>query len=300
MGSPFVGYLEVELLFLGAAILLFDRTRRLVIYGTSVRNISWVVGCVAAFILVGSLSNSSHLRRLNQVLNADRPLITAQKGDPLMDIVLKGEPLSFEPPPAFKPDLTTEKKERVVKGYARLVFVETGKHIDYLAANGERTKYLPSQDDIASRASKLAETSALKNEAELLLLVARVWWFAWIPVLLLGFVSARYEYSNLLRFHGFSREPKRFQSFGEIEGFAGLLMTACEQSDTYNTLETILSMSDERRQSLLRKLISDLRDKSAPKELTDALVCLMDNEVAEKVYVYIHRCRRQPEEKLAA
>ena len=77
-------------------------------------------------------------------------------------------------------------------------------------------------------------------------------------------------------------------------------MTACEQSDTYNTLETILSLSDERRQFMLRKLISDLRDKGAPKELTDALVCLMDNDVAEKVYVYIHKCRRPPAEILAA
>ena len=300
MGSALIGYLEVTLLFLGAAILLFDRTRRLVIYGINARTVFWVVGCIAAFIGMGSALHSSHLWNLNQARNADQSLIAAPKGDPLMDFVLKGEPLSFEPPPAFKPGLTTEKKERVVKSYARLTFVETGKFIDYLTANGERTTYVPSQADIESRASKLAASSALKNKAELLLLVARVWWFAWIPILLLGYVSARSEYSNLLRFHNFSRQRKKFQSFGEIEGFAGLLMTACEQSDTYNTLETILSLSDERRQSMLRELISVLRDKGAPKELTDAFVCLMDNDVAEKVYVYLHKCPRQPAEILAA
>ena len=178
MGSPLVGYLEVALLFLGVAILLFDRTRRLVVYGTNARNVFWVVGCIAAFIGMGSALNSSHLWNLNQARNTDRPLIAAPKGDSLMDIVLKGEPLSFEPPPVFKPGLTTEKKEIVVKRYARLTFVETGKLIDYLTANGERTTYLPLQADIEWRASKLAATSALKNKAELLLLVARVWWFA--------------------------------------------------------------------------------------------------------------------------
>lgn len=272
MESPFLAYL-VAGFFLGAAILLFDRTRHLVIYGTSARSVFWVLGCIAIFFAAGSLSNSAHL---------------------------KSEPRWFQPPPDFKPDLATDKKERVVGGYAQLTFVETGKLIEYLRANGERTTYLPSQADIASRASKLAATTARQKEAELLLLVARVWWFAWIPVLLLGYFSARTEYSNLLRFHNFNRQRNKFKSFGEVEGFVGLLMTACEQSDTYNTLETILSQSDESRLSMLRKLISVLRDKGAPKELTDAFVCLMDNDVAEKVYVYIHKCRRQPAEKLAA
>ena len=271
METPFFVFLEVGL-FLVAAIGLYAKTRYLLIYGSNARSVLWVIACIIAFIGMGSLSNSAHHRSLKSAVSSQSQ--------------------SFVTPSVWRSDLTAQRNENAGRSGARFNFIENGKINRYLTANGETVAFVPSLADIESRASKLASRIVQQKEANALLLKAQVWWFAWVPVLLLGLGSARLEYLKLVRFHNFSPQRNKFQTFAEIEGFAGLLMTACEQSDAHSTLETILSLPDEKRQSLLQTLTSNLRDKGAPKELTDAFVCLMDNDVAEKVYAYIHKCKR--------
>lgn len=271
MDIPFLVFLEVGL-FLAAVIGLYAKARHLVIYGSSARSVLWVIACIIAFTAMGSLSNVAHLRSLKSAVSSQSP--------------------TFVTPPMWKSDSTAERNENAGRVGARLNFIENGKIDRYLTANGETVAFVPSTADIESRTSKLTATVAQQKEADALLLKAQVWWIAWVPVLLLGLGTARLEYLKLVRFHNFSRQISKFQTFAEIEGFAGLLMTACEQSNAHSTLETILSLPDEKRQSLLKTLTANLRDKGAPKELTDAFVCLMDDDVAEKVYVYLHKCRR--------
>ena len=271
METTFSVFLEAGL-FLAAAIGLYAKTRHLVIYGSNVPSVLWIVTCIIVFIGMGSLLNVAHLRSLKSAISTQSP--------------------SFVMTPSRKSDSTAQRNEDAGRRAAQFNFIDNGKIAHYLTANGETVAFVPTPANIESRASRLASTINMQNEANTSLFKAQVWWFAWVPVLLLGFGNARSEYMKLVRFHNFNRQKSKFQTFAEIEGFAGLLMTACDQSDAHSTLETILSLPDEKRQSLLQTLTANLRDKGAPKELTDAFVCLMDNDVAEKVYVYIHKCRR--------
>lgn len=81
------------------------------------------------------------------------------------------------------------------------------------------------------------------------------------------------------------------RSVAEIEGFVGLLAAACRDPKINATLEKLLAMPDERRRGLVHAWVSDLLIEQAPKDLIEAVACLMDDAVAEKAYEVIYECK---------
>ena len=83
------------------------------------------------------------------------------------------------------------------------------------------------------------------------------------------------------------------QTYGDVDGFITMLMAACEDEVMNRTLETILSQPDKMRHAVLLGLLELFRVNGAPKDLSDAFVCLLDDEVAEKAYQVIYQCQRE-------
>lgn len=82
------------------------------------------------------------------------------------------------------------------------------------------------------------------------------------------------------------------RTVGEIDGFITLLRAACDDRTVNDALEKLLSLPDERRHALVHTWVSDLLVKEAPKDFIEAIACLLDDAVAEKVYEVIFQCRR--------
>lgn len=87
-----------------------------------------------------------------------------------------------------------------------------------------------------------------------------------------------------------ARTPHR--TVAEIEGFVNLLAAACNDVKINATLERLLALPDERRKGLVHAWVTDLIIEEAPKDLIEAVACLMDDAVAEKAYEVIYKCRR--------
>jgi hypothetical protein len=77
-----------------------------------------------------------------------------------------------------------------------------------------------------------------------------------------------------------------------VQGFIDLLMAACNDAKINATLERLLAMPDARRQGLVHSWVTYLMIEEAPKELVEAVACLMDDAVAEKAYEVIYKCKR--------
>ncbi len=82
------------------------------------------------------------------------------------------------------------------------------------------------------------------------------------------------------------------KSVGEIDAFVTMLAAACEDQTTYEQLERLLSMPDDKRQALVRTWVNDLLIAEAPRDFVQAIACLLDDRVAEKAYEVIFECRR--------
>jgi len=82
------------------------------------------------------------------------------------------------------------------------------------------------------------------------------------------------------------------RNVGEIETFITMLRTACDDRQVYERLERLLSLPDEKRQAMVRTWVSDLLIAEAPQDFTNAVACLLDDQVAEKAYEAIFRCSR--------
>jgi hypothetical protein len=82
------------------------------------------------------------------------------------------------------------------------------------------------------------------------------------------------------------------RSVAEVQGFVDLLMAACHDAKINATLERLLAMPEARRQGLVHAWVTDLIVEEAPKELVEAVACLMDDAVAEKAYEVIFKCKR--------
>jgi len=86
--------------------------------------------------------------------------------------------------------------------------------------------------------------------------------------------------------------PAAPRSVAEVKGFVDLLMAACNDAKINATLERLLAMPDERRKGLVHAWVTDLIIEDAPKDLVQAVACLMDDAVAEKAYEVIFKCKR--------
>ena len=208
-------------------------------------------------------------------------------------------------PAALRPDMAPKLREAAMRSAARSKFLLRGEIVTYPLASGDSVRYEPSDRDIAERVSYLSESSRDEIARRAFRERQVIWLLAWMPVVLLGYIGGRLEHSNLVRKYGFSRIVKRRSAvakpygritkpntFAEVEGFVGLLQAACEEPEMNATLQTILEQPDTIRQTMIRDLLAEFEKKGAPQILSEAFICLMDNEVAEKVYVYIHRCER--------
>jgi len=71
-----------------------------------------------------------------------------------------------------------------------------------------------------------------------------------------------------------------------------MLRVACEDRSVNERLERLLSLPDERRQAVIHSWVSDLLIAKAPKDFIPAMACLSDDEIAEKAYEAIYRCKR--------
>ena len=79
---------------------------------------------------------------------------------------------------------------------------------------------------------------------------------------------------------------------GEVEGLILLLRTACEDQSINAILQKLLSMPNDRRQTLVHNWVSDLIIKKAPNDFIQAIACLSDDAIAEKAYETIYNCPR--------
>jgi len=83
------------------------------------------------------------------------------------------------------------------------------------------------------------------------------------------------------------------RTVAEIAGFVNLLAAACDDSKINATLERLLAMPDDRRKGMVHAWVTDLLIEEAPRDLVQAVACLMDDAVAEKAYEVIYKCKRQ-------
>jgi len=81
-------------------------------------------------------------------------------------------------------------------------------------------------------------------------------------------------------------------TYGEVQGFITMLEVACEDAGVNASLELLLSQPDVRRRLAIRACIARFRLAGAPRSLEEAFICLLDDEVAERAYQMIYRCRR--------
>ncbi len=195
-------------------------------------------------------------------------------------------------------DASPQEKDLAQRSIAQFRYVQTGEIANYPVASGESLRFQPTERDVDSRNDWIARSSKLEAAQQVSRVWQKIWLLTWIPVVLLGYLAGRIEYAYLVKKYQFSRvvnERSRIMkphTFAEVEGFVGLLKAACEDPAMNSTLQTILEQPDAGRKSMIRDLLVQFKDKGAPQVLSDAFICLMDNEVAEKVYVYIHQCER--------
>ena len=83
------------------------------------------------------------------------------------------------------------------------------------------------------------------------------------------------------------------RTYGEVEGLVTMLMAACDDMGMNESLEMLLSVPDDRRKAAIYQFLEKFRLGGAPKSLHDAFVCLLDDEVAEKAYEIIYKCKRE-------
>ncbi len=82
------------------------------------------------------------------------------------------------------------------------------------------------------------------------------------------------------------------QSVAQVQGFVDLLRAACNDKKIRASLERLLSMPNDKRQTLVHVWVTDLLIEQAPRDFVQAIACLKDDAVAEKAYEVIFKRRR--------
>ena len=86
--------------------------------------------------------------------------------------------------------------------------------------------------------------------------------------------------------------PSRSRTVADIDSFITMLRAACDSQLVYDRLEALLSLPSAKRQSAINSLVTDQLVEQAPRPLVMANACLLDDEVADKAYAAIDKCRR--------
>lgn len=264
-------YIEYSVLLI-IVLVLFTSARHVAIYGRNSAS-NWAFGICIVFSAIGGVTFGGQITK--QISSLGQANITdgRQHASPMA-------------------------RESFMRSVALNKYVETGEITSYAAASGESVRFQPAMTDMDRRRDWLVKSSQLENANRAFRERQMIWLLTWIPVVLLGYLVGRIEYAHLVRKYQFSRIVKdhsrivKPNTFAEVEGFVGLLKAACDEPEMNSTLQTILAQPDAGRKSMIRDLLVQFKEKGAPQVLSDAFICLMDNEVAEKVYVYIHKCER--------
>ena len=82
------------------------------------------------------------------------------------------------------------------------------------------------------------------------------------------------------------------RTYADVEGFINLMLVACEDATINSTLQDLLSLPNETRKAAVYKLVAHLRATAALPELIDAIICLLDDDLAEKAFQAIYSCER--------
>ena len=82
------------------------------------------------------------------------------------------------------------------------------------------------------------------------------------------------------------------RTYADVDGFINLMLVACEDATINSTLQDLLSLPNETRKAAVVKLVAHLRATAALPELIDAIICLLDDDLAEKAFQAIYRCER--------
>ena len=89
--------------------------------------------------------------------------------------------------------------------------------------------------------------------------------------------------------------PQSQRSNREIDGLVSLLLTACDDAGMRETLEKLLSLPDNTRRDFLALTLDQLRKSRAPAQLTQALSCVLDDQIAERACEVIFNGKRSAE-----
>ncbi len=260
---------EFIILALVTAVLLIT-TYRLVIYGFSRRLMSFLV---ASIVVCGGVSvmffsqyrqlAKPETERMMEIVN--QPVMRSRSGD------VSGTPTK--------------------RAVAQYTFLVDGTYSNYPSPNRELVRFAPTELEVQWRADALIALARQNAAAAVAAMKAAFWGLFWIPLLLTGYLLSRREFKRLTDKHGFQRITPQ-TTFADIDGFVSMLLGACEDANMHGTLEQILSQPNDKRKLMVNELLATLRDKRAPKMLIDGFVCLLDDDVAEKAYVAIHKCAR--------
>ncbi len=268
---PILSYEAVNTILLLVAVLaFFDAARHYAVFGRSARV------SITLFIAFCIATASAIYAGAQGVGPRDRPS---------PNIVLKPRLAESSDPAAI-----VLANERSGKAAAQQAYLNRGERLAYTLASGASVTYAPTPEEMTTRAGRAIAEAEQAAEARGYRVSAWLWLLAWAPALLAGYLLGRREF-HALGLSGTASLAKP-QTYAEVEGLVGVLKAACEDPQINATLEVLLSQSDAKRKSMLRELVERLRNRRAPAFLTDAFVCLMDDEVAEKVYVFIHKCER--------
>lgn len=83
------------------------------------------------------------------------------------------------------------------------------------------------------------------------------------------------------------------RTYADVQSFVTMLQVACEDATINSTLQELLSQPDYTRKAVVHKLVERLCADAALPEIIEAIVCLLDDDVAKKAYQVIYECSRK-------
>jgi hypothetical protein len=79
----------------------------------------------------------------------------------------------------------------------------------------------------------------------------------------------------------------------EIDSLVTMLLAACDDAGMTDRVEKLLELPDSKRKELIQFLLHQFGMSGAPPSLSEAFSCLLDDDIAERAYEVIFKCKRQ-------
>jgi len=169
--AAWASFLADTAIAVGAIVSLFEGTRRCTIGGL---HRGALVMIVSGALLCG-LYGAFHFWRHRALTAIAKPL-AARSG---------------ELPAGWGANLKPELRESSRQLFMRLAFIQSGALQSYIAENGERRWFTPTQQDLKERDARVRLAADLEREIRDSYARAFVWWLSGVIAALLGFAAAR-------------------------------------------------------------------------------------------------------------